>query len=154
MIAEPTRVVFDCVIYAQALINPKGPAGTCVTAAERGDCLLHVSPFVLQEIRELTDKLPTRYGITPQRVDALLARIRDCAVFVTDIPERYVHPIDPDDSAYINLALATNSELLISRDRHLLMLMDDASAECRRFRQTFPELRIVTPAEFLSELKG
>lgn len=55
MTGEPARVVFDCVIFTQALINPHGPAGECVKAAESGDYLLHLSPFVLQEVRELPD---------------------------------------------------------------------------------------------------
>jgi len=149
---EPPRVVFDCVIFAQALINPKGPAGECVKAAEGGECLLHVSPFVLQEIRELPNKLPVRHGITPERVETLIRQVREYAVVMTDVTERFKHPIDAKDSAYINLALATQSELVVSRDRHLLMLMDTATAEGRSFAQQFPELHIIRPVEFLNEL--
>ncbi len=124
MTHDPPRVVFDCVIFAQALINPKGPAGHCVKAAESGDCMVHVSPFVLEEIRELPGKLPLRHRITPERVETLIKQVREYAVVVTDVPERYMHPTDPKDSAYVNLALATGSSLVVSRDRHLLSLMD------------------------------
>lgn len=153
MTGEPVRVVFDCVIFTQALINPKGPAGECVKAAECGDCLLHVSPFVLQEIRELPGKLPVRHGVTPERVEALIQRVREYAAVVTNVPERYAHPADPKDSAYVNLALTTGSELVVSRDRHLLTLIDAATPNGRTFRQQFPDLRIVTPVEFLTELE-
>ena len=134
MTFQPVRVVFDCVIFTQALINPRGPAGECVKAAECGDCILHVSPFVLQEIRELPDKLPVRHGITADRIETLIQQVREYAIVVTDVPERFTHPTDPKDSAYINLALATNSELVVSRDRHLLTLMDEATSEGRAFR--------------------
>lgn len=153
MTGQPTRVVFDCVIFTQALINPHGPAGACVKAAESGDCLLHLSPFVLQEIRELPDKLSVRHGITAERIEVLIRQLREYAVVVTDIPERFQHPVDPKDSAYINLALATDSELVVSRDRHLLVLMDPLLPEGRSFQQQFPELRIVRPVEFLRELE-
>lgn len=135
MTFEPRRVVFDCVIFAQALMNPKGPAGGCLHAAESGDCLLHLSAFVLQEMRELPDKLPARYGITPDRVETLITQVCEYAVLVTDVPERFTHPTDPKDSAYVNLALATNSNLVVSRDRHLLALMDLATAIGHSFRQ-------------------
>lgn len=154
MIGAPVRVVFDCVIFTQALINPKGPAGECIKAAESGDCILHLSLFVLQEIRELPDKLPARHRITADRVDAFLQQVRDYAVVVTDVPERYTHPTDPSDSAYVNLALATDSELVVTRDRHLLMLMDDTTAQGRSFRQQFSKLRILKPVEFLTELEA
>ncbi len=154
MTSEPVRVVFDCVIFTQALINPKGPAGECLNAAESGDCILHLSPFVLHEIRELPTKLPLRHGITVEHVETFLKRVCEYAVVVTDVPERYTHPTDPKDSAYVNLALATNSKLVVSRDRHLLSLMDVATPEGHWFTQHFPELRIVKPVEFLREVHG
>lgn len=154
MTREPVRAVFDCVIFTQALINPKGPAGECVKAAESGDCILHLSPFVLQEIRELPGKLPVRHGVTPERVETLIQQVREYAVVVTDVAERFEHPTDPSDAAYINLALATNAELVVSRDRHLLALMDPAAPEGRSFRQQIPELRVVRPVEFLRELEA
>lgn len=154
MTGEPPRVVFDCVIFTQALINPKGPAGECVRAAESGDCILHLSPFVLQEIRELPDKLPVRHGITAERVERLIQQIRKYAILVTDVPERFTHPTDPKDSAYVNLALATNSELVVSRDLHLLTLMDATTPDGRSFKQRFPELGVLRPVEFLKELEA
>lgn len=154
MTREPRRVVFDCVIFTQALINPKGPAGGCLKAAESGECLLHVSPFVLQEISELPGKLPARHGLTAERVETLIAQVREFAVVVTDVPERFTHPADPKDSAYINLALATNSELVVSRDRHLLTLMDDSTPDGRSFKRQFPDLRVLKPVEFLKELEA
>ena len=71
---------------------------------------------------------------------------------MTEVPQRYTRPTDPKDSAYVNLALATNSELVVSRDRHLLMRMDPATPEGRSFGQRFPDLRVVEPVEFLREL--
>jgi putative PIN family toxin of toxin-antitoxin system len=149
VIGEPPRVVFDCVIFAQALINPKGPAGDCLKAAESTECLLHVSAFVLQEIRELPSKLPLRYGITAERVEMLIKQVHEYAETVIEVPEQFKHPTDPKDAGYINLALGTNSELVVSRDRHLLVLMDVSTPEGQSFQRRFPQLRIVRPVEFL-----
>lgn len=153
MTHDPPRVVFDCVIFAQALINPKGPAGECVSAAERGECLQHLSAFLIQEIRELPTKLTPRLGVTPERVESLIKHICDYAIVVTDIPAVYVLAADPQDSEYVNLALVTKSELIVSRDRHLLTLMSPDTQQGRLFMQQFPDLRVLKPVEFLRELE-
>lgn len=154
MTVGPQRVVFDCVIFAQALINPKGPAGACVTAAECGDCLLHLSPFILQEIRELPAKLPACLAVTPDRIERFVEQILEYSVLVKDVPERYTVASDLKDSAYVNLALATDSELVVTRDHHLLGLMDAGTEDGKAFREQFPRLRVLRPVEFLAELAG
>jgi predicted nucleic acid-binding protein len=53
MAEAPQKVVFDCPVFAQALINAKGPGAACVTHARDGHLTLFVSDYVLQEIREL-----------------------------------------------------------------------------------------------------
>jgi predicted nucleic acid-binding protein len=91
----PPRVVYDCNVYVQALINLNGPASRCVESAREGKASLFVSPFVLAE---------------------------------------------------------TNSALIVSRDRHLLDLMDISRAEAHAFRRQFPTLQIIDPVEFLRAL--
>ncbi len=68
----PLPAVFDCTIFAQALINPAGPAGACLTAAQRGQVQVFVTDYVLGEIRELPAKLPAKLGVTAERVDRLI----------------------------------------------------------------------------------
>ena len=64
MTAQPEKVVFDCMVFAQALINPVGPAGACVEMARARRIQLILSSYVLQEVRELPAKLPRRLGVT------------------------------------------------------------------------------------------
>ena len=47
MTATAPKVVFDCNIFVQALINLHGPAGRCVQKARDGEVRLFVSPFIL-----------------------------------------------------------------------------------------------------------
>jgi predicted nucleic acid-binding protein len=70
--ATPIPVVFDCTVFAQALINPKGPAGACLSAAQQNRLRLFISNYVIQEIRELPTKLPPRLGVTDERIEALI----------------------------------------------------------------------------------
>ena len=152
--SAPQRVVFDCPIYAQALINPRGPAAACLSLAQSGRIVLFISDYVVQEIRELPTKLKPKLGVTPERVEGLIHDLAKYAQVVENVPERYVHPFDADDSHYINLALATQSQLVVSRDKHLLNLMDQIREEARDFVKRFPELQIVEPQILLQMLKA
>ena len=54
---------------------------------------------------------------------------------------------DPKDEPYVDLAAATRARYLVTRDKDLLDLMDDAA-----FRQQFPGLTVIDPATLLREL--
>jgi putative PIN family toxin of toxin-antitoxin system len=143
------RVVFDCNVYVQALINVNGPASRCVALAREGKVFLFVSPFVLAEIRELHGKLPAKYGVTAEQTDELAQYVAGFATIIFEILEVYHHPFDPNDSHYVNLAVKTDSTAIVSRDRHLLNLVDDSRPEGQAFLSLFPSLRIMDPVEFL-----
>jgi predicted nucleic acid-binding protein len=53
----------------------------------------------------------------------------------------------------MNLALKAEARLIVSRDRHLLVLADPARKEGRDFQIQFPTLRILDPVELLRELE-
>jgi putative PIN family toxin of toxin-antitoxin system len=139
------HVVYDCVIFAQALVSPDGPSGECVNRAREGAVRLFVSDYVVREIRDLDGKIPAKYGVTSQQVNDLADEVSLFGVFVSNIPSVYLHPRDPDDSHYVDLAVATDSKLIVSRDRHLLNLMDDKRPEAQDFRRRFPRIAVLTP---------
>jgi predicted nucleic acid-binding protein len=68
---------------------------------------------------------------------------------VSQVPNAYTHPIDPDDSSYINLAVAANADVIVSRDKHLLKLIDPDTAWATEFRQRFPGIEVLEPQDFL-----
>jgi putative PIN family toxin of toxin-antitoxin system len=152
MNGAPPNVVYDCNVFVQALINLNGPAGRCVQMAKDGEVLLFVSPFVLAEIREIHLKAPPKYGLTAGQTDELARAVALFATILTDVPDVYQHPYDPDDSAYVNLALKAEARLIVSRDRHLLMLSDASRKEGQEFQARFPGIRVLDPVKFLREL--
>ena len=153
-LGRPERVVFDCPVYAQALINPTGPAAECLRACQNRRLLLFISSYVIQEIRELPGKVKSRLGVTQGRVEALVQDLIKYAELVEHVPDVYSHPIDPDDSHYINLAAVTDSRLIVSRDRHLLNLMDTGRPEGQDFQRLFPDLIILPPDRLANELRA
>lgn len=154
MRSPATRVVFDCPIYAQALINPKGPAAACLTLAQTGLLSLYISDYVLQEIYELSSKLKPRLGVTADRVQRLIHDLAKYARPLDTVPAAYTHPLDPDDSHYVNLAIATNSQFIISRDQHLLDLMDNTQAMGQDFQARYPTIQVIDPATFLEYVRS
>jgi predicted nucleic acid-binding protein len=146
------RVVYDCVVYGQALINPRGPAAQCIEEAARKRVRLYISDFVVNEIRALPLKIRSRI-ITFEQTDGLADKLMQFAILVKDVPPVYTHPVDADDSGYINLALLTGSNLIVSRDRHLLGMMDNTSQWSREFLRQFPQLKILAPDTFIRLLR-
>jgi putative PIN family toxin of toxin-antitoxin system len=154
MSTAPQRVVFDCVIFAQALISDSGPAAECVELARSGTIRLVLSDYVITEVRELPSKLPARLLVTNERVEAFLNEVAPLAEMFNDVPEVYRHPVDADDSHYVNLALAASATLITTRDRHLLDLMDDTQPHGRAFHQQFPQLESVRPDELVRRVRS
>ena len=141
-------VVFDCSVFARALINPHGPAGACLAAAQKGEVHLVVSDYVLTEILELPDKLPPKRGVTRRHAEALVADLAKYAEPIDTTPAVFDMPEDPDDAAYIDLAIATDAARLLTNDKHLLRLMDRTTDGGRRLVGLLPNLVIETPEAF------
>lgn len=151
----PIGVVFDCNIFIQSLLNATGPAGQCVQAALDRQVQLFISPYVLDELREAPDKpTPAKLGVTAAKVERLVANLMLTATWVPQTPHVFDHPIDPDDSHYVDLAVATNAQLIVSRDRHLIGLLDSAKPWSAGFRATFSALRIVSPEKLLRMIRS
>jgi len=151
---EDRRVVFDCSVFARALISPKGPGGACLEGAQHGMLRLVVSAYVIQEIRELPLKIKPKLGVTSDRVERLIQDLAKYAELRESVQEHFIHPVDADDSHYVNLAIASHSRLIVSRDKHLLMLEEMGEEFGRDFRKRYPELRITTPEVVAEELRA
>jgi putative PIN family toxin of toxin-antitoxin system len=149
------RVVFDCNIFAQTLITPTGNAGRCVERVLDGSLILYWSDYALGEIRRIPEKeTPRRLGVTPGRVEALIARLSPIAHLIPNPPSVYHHPIDPKDSHYVDLAVASDAKLIVSRDKHLLNLTDPSKPGATAFAARFPDLRVLQPEQLLALLRA
>jgi putative PIN family toxin of toxin-antitoxin system len=148
------RVVFDCNVFLQGLAAPEGPAGQCVEFALGGKVSLFISPSVLDELREITSRLSViaKLHLIAERVEAFIEAIEIAATVLVGFPEVFSYQRDPDDAHYVNLALAADAELIVSRDRDLLDLMDSTKQEAMEFQKRYPALRVLSPVELLREV--
>ena len=151
MTPNPPRVVFNCNVYLQAMISPNGPAARCLELARQGAMKVVVSDYVLAEIRDLPNdhKVAAKFQLTVEKAERFVVALVRFAEHLGMPPDNYQHPFDPDDSHYVNLAIASNANPIVSRDRHLLNLMDPARPEGRDFLALYPAIRIMDPVAFL-----
>lgn len=147
------KCVFDCNILLQFLLNPSGPAGRCVKTTLDGNLELLLSAPVLSELRELPEKaIAIKNGLDDAAITRFIVSLLQNATFLEDVNEDFHHPVDPDDSCYVNLAISEGASIIVSRDRHLLGLNDVNKPWSADFRARFPILRILTVEQFLREL--
>ncbi|MGE0883520.1 MAG: putative toxin-antitoxin system toxin component, PIN family [Blastocatellales bacterium] len=141
MIEQPTRVVFDCNIFLQGIANRNSPARKALRLFFDGTISLFVSAEILREVRDVLNRPELRLklpSINDRIVNALFTKIESQAILIKNVPEEYRLDRDPDDEIYINLAIVTNAQFLVSKDKDLLDLMTATNEDASRFRLRYP----------------
>ena len=89
-----------------------------------------VSPAVIAELREVTNrpKVIAKLRLIPGRVEEFFDTVEIAATILDGFPEHFIYQPNPDDAHYVNLALAADAQLVVSRDKDLLDLMDSTQA--------------------------
>lgn len=149
-------VVFDCMVFLQGLIKETGPAVRCLELFELKAFKLFVSDEILDEIADvlMRPKLQERYSLlTKERADKLVETLKQKATVIKSVPKKFSYSRDPKDEKYINLAVESEADYIISRDKDLLDLMTGYTDECKDFRRRFRPLKIIDPIEFLKEIE-
>ena len=155
--AEPSlvkpRVVFDCMVFLQGAGRPASPSRACFHLVDEGQIDLCLSSDILAEVRDVLTRPKTLRQfplLSPEWVETFLQNAEHKAIVVlTEVPKAFRLERDPKDEPYLDLAVAARARYLVSRDRDLLDLMNDA-----QFRQRFPDLRITDPPAFLQALRS
>lgn len=156
MIADETRVVFDCNVFLQALLTPAGIAAKCKKLVDNQDVILFVSADIISEVSEVLRRPRFQMlspHITSERIEAFLEDISNQAIPLMNVPEEFHFKRDPKDEAYINLAIVARAKYLVSYDKDLLDLMNSATESGREFQRRYPMLKIIEPLVFLNEIE-
>ncbi len=150
----PERAVFDCNVLLQALLSSRGPAGRLLEAAEEKKLTLFISSYVIEELREVASrpKVQRKFQLSADMIEQFCRDLVGHATVVDVVPHVFDFPRDPDDAHYVDLAVAVNAKLVVSRDQDLLSLRDASTHEGRDFAARFPGLEILTPPEALRRL--
>jgi putative PIN family toxin of toxin-antitoxin system len=120
------RAVLDTNVVISALLSPDGAPATLIREWQAGAFELIVSDLLLDELERALAYPKLRERISPEEAEAVVAWLRRSAVVATDpTTEPPVRSVEPDDDYLIALA-ASQDAVLVSGDRHLLSLGDDA----------------------------
>jgi len=144
--------VYDCMIYVQAALSSQGASFACLNLAEDHHVTLYLCPVILDEIKSTLERpgFRRKYSkLTDQRVANFLSRITSVGKLLPDPGQTFTLARDPKDEPYLNLAIAAPASYLVSRDKDLLSLKDDA-----KFGVTCPHLTILEPAAFLAHARA
>lgn len=152
MPTEILRVVFDCNIFVQFLLNPNGVAAKCLKVVQDGKAKLFISKETLEEIRDVIMR-PNILARLPDadefQIETFIEHITSISTFVDSVPHSFDFERDPKDEIIIDLAIEAEADYIVSRDKDLLDLMTGYTDECKDFRRRFRGLKIVDPAKFL-----
>ena len=153
---SPVRVVYDCVVFLQGAGRRNSASRKCLDLVDSGTVQLCLSPEVLAEIDdvlhrpELLRKFPL---IKTEDSQSLLRTARGKSLLLSTVARVFHLPRDPDDEAYIDLAVAADAKYLVTwNERHLTYLMQQNTPEGVDFCRRFPGLKIVDPPRFLREI--
>ena len=156
MTNEKPRVVFDCMIFVQAVLSDAGPSAHLLDLLEMDVFTLFTSHASLAEVRAVLARpklRAARPALTDELVEAFLARVSRYAVLLKQPLPVFQYPRDPKDEKYVNLAVAAKAAYIVSWDTDLLVLMTGYTYECKEFRRRFRPLQVIGPVEFLRSLE-
>ena len=143
-------------IFLQAAARPMGPAAALLELVEIGALDLLVSDVCIEELREVLTRpsLQRKFpSLTISAVSNFLDRIQACSVYSVNIANVFVLDRDPKDAKYVDLAIATKADFLVTRDKDLLDLREKGSPLLQTFEKLEWQFKIVDPVEMLTFLR-
>ena len=119
------RVVIDTNILVSALLSKRGAPSRVLDAWQERTFLVVTSDAAILEVERVLNKLKStgKYTILSEDIEAVLNLLRKDALLVPGQAETHgAIPQDPDDEKFLSIALDGEAEIIVSGDKHLLVL--------------------------------
>jgi putative PIN family toxin of toxin-antitoxin system len=131
------RIVLDTNVIISAVLFG-GPPRQVLELVVSGavDCFLSVP--MLEEIRQVLDR--PKFGFSPEQSFQLLEELHATSYVINPAIRLDVVTSDPDDNMVLECALESDSDFIISGDKHLLELVK------------FRSIQIITPSDYLKKI--
>lgn len=115
------------IFYLQSLLNPNSIAAKCLETVREGKVKLFVSKDTLAEVRDVVLR-PNILARLPDadaaQIEAFIKDISNISTLIRRVPKTFQFTRDPRDEIIINLAVASEADFIVSRDKDLLDLMN------------------------------
>ena len=138
------RVVLDANQFVSVVLNDSGIPAKVFNAWRNGYFQLVISPPIIDEIRRVLNypRLSRIHKKTSKEIDLFLQNLVTLAFNTPNLMQLRVVQNDPTDDKYLVAALEGQAGFIVTGDTDLLEI------------EEFEGIRILTPREFLNELKG
>jgi uncharacterized protein len=131
-------IVFDASTLVSATFNSQGIPAQAVQRALRKDRVA-ISEPVMTELLDVLDRPGLARFLKPELRSELLGQLVALGIPI-EPAERVTDCRDPKDDKYLELALASHADTIVSSDQDLLVL------------HPWRGVRILRPAEYLAEV--
>ena len=133
------NVVLDTNVLVAGLLSPHGASGRVVDLLLNGEITPCFDDRIMAEYREVLAR--AKFGFAPAQIEALVDYIEGAGLHVVATPLDVSLP-DPDDRAFLEVAVAAGAEWLVTGNvRHF-------PARSRR------GIRVVGPREFIDQWRS
>ncbi len=149
---DKIKTIFDCNIIWQSFFFGTGVSAKCKKLVDDDVITLFLSAETLEEMREVMSRpefLAKFESVTETMIEKYLEQLAKKSVFIRSVPKKFKFSRDVDDEPYINLAIESKADYLVTRDNDLLDLMTGFDVESKEFRQRTRPLKVIEPLEFL-----
>jgi putative PIN family toxin of toxin-antitoxin system len=137
------RIVVDTNLFVSSLLNRHGAPAQVIDAWRNRQYLLVVSEPIITEIRRVisSSSIQEKYAILDPDIEELLFLINHEALVVPGLADVMdAIPDDPQDEMFLACAVDGQADMIVSGDRHLLVL------------QEYRGIPILTARQFLDQL--
>jgi putative PIN family toxin of toxin-antitoxin system len=134
------KVVIDTNVFVSSILNPKGIPAKILDLVRDEKIMMVTSLLILKEAQEvlLYPHVQKLHGFDEPRVDLELNKIRLLAEITAGSLKLEVVKDDPSDNKFIECAVESLTDYIISVDHHL------------RDIKEYQGIKIISPAEFLN----
>ena len=133
------KVVVDTNVFVSGLISPRNPPGMIINMIADGNLRICYDARILAEYRAVLER--SEFNIPANRISELFAQILASGVGAFSSPLQLQLP-DPSDTAFLEVALAVQSECLIT-------------GNLKHFPPSSRQgMRVFSPADFLEFYRG
>jgi putative PIN family toxin of toxin-antitoxin system len=138
------RVVLDANIFISALISSQGNPAKILEKWQMRELEVVVSPAIIAEIERVTgyERLQKKYRRIREEREGLIDDLRNFATMVDPQQELSVVQADDSDNRYIECAIESGANFVVTGDPHLLDIGE------------YQGIPILTPAIFVVLLEN
>lgn len=138
------KVILDANQFVSAVLVSKGHPAQILSAWQRGDFDLVVTPQIIEEVRRvlLYPRLVKKHKMDDAEVDEFLLGLKTAAIISPGELEVKVIQDDPTDDKYVACALEAGAEYIVSGDGHLKNL------------KGYQDVKILSTVHFIRDVLG